>query len=584
MFTKLSHRLLAVFAGIYLIFLMGLGVFALQSFSALEKVTLDFKLAVGEATDLAKFQDSVWALRWGFAQYIALGEGNPGRAKILEDDPKRHATALKALEDYGKSNLIPEERKGLEALQAQYKQYYEARAPWFKLMEEGKKEEAAEWRAKTTTPFGAATVKGLLDQFSLQRQAAELSFDSAEKAKAQLRTVLISLLVLLLLPLYVIWWQSRKITAPIVLATESALTVASGDLSKIIPAGAADETGQMLNALKKMQGALVGLVSQVRESSNSIQVASAEVASGTADLSIRTEQTASSLEQAASSMEEVSGTVEQSAASAKQASQLASNAAQIAARGGDVVGQVVSTMEDISVSSRKIADIIGVIDGIAFQTNILALNAAVEAARAGDQGRGFAVVASEVRSLAGRSAEAAREIKSLINASVEKVEAGTQLVSNAGQTMEEIVDSVNKVALMIGEISTASTEQAKGISQVSQNVTQLDQMTQQNSALVEESTAAAASLQEQALRMTEVVSTFTLPSSATASMTGFATKSPQRKENTTEAKVKPPSAISTPSRSPMKPRELLAKPSPSPARAPVPVTSRTKDTDDWETF
>ena len=511
MFKKLSHRLLATFACIYLIFFIGLGVFAAQSSSALTRATDDFKVVVGQAGQLAKLQDAVWGLRWATANYIALGDGNPGRAKLLEDEPKRHAQALKAFEEYNKANLSQDEKKGIEALQTSYKQYYEARAPWFKLMEDGKKDEAAEWRAKTTTPFGAATVKSLLDQFALQQKAADDSFEAVALVKSRPNSVLFTLLILMLLPVYLIWWQARKISTSIIEATDSALAVALGDLSKTIPAGGADEVGRLLNALQKMQGSLVQLVGQVRESSSNIHVASSEVASGTEDLSNRTEQTASSLEQASSSMEDLSGTVENSAASAKQASQLASSAAQVATRGGEVFGQVVATMDDIAASSRKIAEIIGVIDGIAFQTNILALNAAVEAARAGEQGRGFAVVASEVRSLAGRSADAAKEIKALIGASVAKVEVGTRLVSDAGQTMGEIVTSVRRVSDMIGDISAASTEQAKGISKVSQNVSQLDQMTQQNAALVEESMAAAVSLRDQAERMTEVVSIFSLP-------------------------------------------------------------------------
>ena len=251
-------------------------------------------------------------------------------------------------------------------------------------------------------------------------------------------------------------------------------------------------------------------ISQVRASADSINTASIEIATGNQDLSTRTEQTASNLQQAASSMVQLTGTVKQSADSARQANQLASSAAEVAQRGGSVVAQVVSTMDEINTSSKKIADIIGVIDSIAFQTNILALNAAVEAARAGEQGRGFAVVASEVRSLAGRSAEAAREIKGLIGASVEKVDAGSRLVADAGQTMTEIVSSVQRVTDIIGEITAASSEQSDGIGQVNQAVSQLDQMTQQNAALVEQSAAAAESLREQAASLARVVGTFQL--------------------------------------------------------------------------
>jgi methyl-accepting chemotaxis protein len=241
-----------------------------------------------------------------------------------------------------------------------------------------------------------------------------------------------------------------------------------------------------------------------------ISTASTQIATGNQDLSARTEQAASSLQQSAASMEQLTGTVRQSAESASQAAQLASSAAQVAQRGGQVVSEVVSTMDQINASSKKIADIIGVIDGIAFQTNILALNAAVEAARAGEQGRGFAVVASEVRSLAQRSAEAAREIKGLIGQSVDKVEAGSRLVQDAGSTMDEIVVSVKRVTDMISEISAASGEQSQGIGQVNVAVSQLDQMTQQNAALVEESAAAAESLKDQALRLSGIIGTFRL--------------------------------------------------------------------------
>ena len=302
----------------------------------------------------------------------------------------------------------------------------------------------------------------------------------------------------------------RSIRAPLASAIDVAGAIAQGDLTRRIETRRGDEFGALMKSLQHMNESLGRVVGNVRASTDSISTASAEIATGNQDLSGRTEQTASNLQQAASSMEQLTGTVRQSADAARQANQLASSAAEVAARGGAKVSEVVSTMEEINSSSKKISDIIGVIDGIAFQTNILALNAAVEAARAGEQGRGFAVVASEVRSLAQRSANAAREIKGLINASVEKVESGSRLVADAGQTMTEIVGSVQRVSDIIGEITAASAEQSDGIGQINGSVTQLDQMTQQNAALVEESAAAAESLKDQAQKLAQVVSVFRL--------------------------------------------------------------------------
>ena len=315
--------------------------------------------------------------------------------------------------------------------------------------------------------------------------------------------------IVVIVPLTLLNMQS--ICRPIEAAETLATAIASGNLTtRDVDTQGRDETAHLLDALCRMQDALSGMVGQMRESSNSVETSSAEIATGNQDLSQRTEQTASNLQQAASSMEQLTGTVKQSADSARQANQLASSAASVAARGGVVVSQVVTTMDEINASSKKISDIIGVIDGIAFQTNILALNAAVEAARAGEQGRGFAVVASEVRSLAQRSAEAAKEIKSLIGASVEKVEGGARLVADAGQTMNEIVSSVQRVSDIIGEITAATAEQSDGIGAINGSVAQLDQMTQQNAALVEQSAAAAENLKEQAGRLAEVVATFKL--------------------------------------------------------------------------
>ena len=302
----------------------------------------------------------------------------------------------------------------------------------------------------------------------------------------------------------------RGITIPLNQAIAIAHRVAGGDLSSRIDVASTNELGELLSALKAMNESLVTVVGSVRRSSDSIATGSSQIATGNADLSHRTEEQASNLQQTASSMEQLTDTVRNNADTAREATQLANSASEVAAHGGVVVGEVVSTMEQISASSKKISDIISVIDGIAFQTNILALNAAVEAARAGEQGRGFAVVASEVRSLAQRSAQAAKEIKTLIGDSVEKVEIGSQQVNNAGRTMGDIVTQVKRVSELIGAISSATNEQTQGISQVSDAVTQLDQVTQQNAALVEQSAAAADSLKQQAARLVDAVAIFKL--------------------------------------------------------------------------
>jgi methyl-accepting chemotaxis protein len=321
--------------------------------------------------------------------------------------------------------------------------------------------------------------------------------------------IVTGILLALLIPLTIL--NMRSICQPLDAAEKIAKSIAQGDLTDHhIDTAGDDETAHLLRSLSDMQNSLGALVGQVRQSTDSMSTASAEIASGNQDLSVRTEQTASNLQRTASSMEHLTSTVRQTAQASQQANQLATSAGNVAARGGAAVAQVVSTMSEINASSQKINDIIGVIDGIAFQTNILALNAAVEAARAGEQGRGFAVVASEVRSLAGRSAEAAKEIKTLISASVERIETGSRLVTDAGQTMTDIVNSVQRVSDVIGEITSAAAEQSQGIDEINTSVVQLDQMTQQNAALVEQSAAAAESMSEQAQRLAEVVGTFKL--------------------------------------------------------------------------
>jgi methyl-accepting chemotaxis protein len=378
------------------------------------------------------------------------------------------------------------------------------------------------------------------------------------------------------------WLLSRSVIEPVQRAEDFARRVRDGDLVARIDVDGSDEFTSLLRSLTDMRDSLKNVVGQVRQSAESIQVASSEVASGSADLSQRTEHTASNLQQTASSMGQLTSTVGQSADAAAQANQLVSSASSVAQRGGSVVSQVVATMNEINTSSKKIADIIGVIDGIAFQTNILALNAAVEAARAGEQGRGFAVVASEVRSLAQRSAEAAKEIKALIGTSVTNVESGSRLVNEAGSTMTEIVDSVKRVSDIIGEITAAAHEQRSGIGEVNSAMTQLDQMTQQNAALVEQSAAAAENLMAQASGLTKAMSIFKL------GQEGGWTGAAEAKARPVPAPARSPSpapapAAAKPAAAPAPARAAEAR-SPAPARPAAPAPAPAAAEGDWTSF
>ncbi|MHB0918011.1 MAG: methyl-accepting chemotaxis protein [Thiobacillus sp.] len=370
---------------------------------------------------------------------------------------------------------------------------------------------ATELLVDEARPAQSQWLKSLEAMAAFQEKETALAVEEADAAYASALMLMLSVSALsLVLGAFIAWWITRSITAPINRAVRVTQTVAAGDLSGCIEVTSGDEFGQLQQALKDMNASLVNIVSQVRNGTDTIGVASREIAAGNLDLSSRTEQQASSLEETASSMEELTSTVKQNAENARQANQLVVSTADIAVKGGQVVGQVVDTMASIKQSSRKIADIIGVIDGIAFQTNILALNAAVEAARAGEQGRGFAVVASEVRNLAQRSAGAAKEIKGLIEDSVGKVDAGGKLVDEAGKTMDEIVTSVKRVTDIMSEIAAASQEQSSGIEQVNQAIGQMDDVTQQNAALVEQAAAASESMQDQAAKLAEAVSVFKL--------------------------------------------------------------------------
>ncbi|SFU57552.1 methyl-accepting chemotaxis protein [Pseudoduganella namucuonensis] len=380
----------------------------------------------------------------------------------------------------------------------------------------GNAAESAETLAKMR-PTVAAWQQAIQEIMEFQAKGNAKSKADAQQAYDSSRLVLFTLGAgVLAVSMAIAVLTTRAITGPMNEAVRIAQTVARGDLSSTIEVRSTDETGQLLQALKEMNASLHKIVGDVREGTETIATASSQIASGNLDLSARTEEQASSLEETASSIEELTSTVKQNGDNARQANQLAESASRIAQRGGAVVSEVVSTMGEINDSAKRIVDIIGVIDGIAFQTNILALNAAVEAARAGEQGRGFAVVASEVRNLAQRCASAAKDIKQLIGVSVERVDAGSKLVEQAGATMREIVDSVRRVTDIMGDISAAGHEQEAGIEQINQAVTEMDAVTQQNAALVEQSAAAAESLQGQANKLTELVSVFKLAAPAEA--------------------------------------------------------------------
>ena len=400
------------------------------------------------------------------------------------------------------------------------------------------------------------------------------------------RALVLAALLNVVLAAAFLWWITRSVmirlgAEPSAVRT-AAEAVRNGDLTLDLHVKTGDTTSVMA-AMKAMRDQLVKLVAHVRQSSESVASASSEIAQGNNDLSARTEQQASALEETAASMEELSSTVRQNAESAKQANQLAQSASSVAVQGGKVVDQVVETMKGINDSSRKISEIISVIDGIAFQTNILALNAAVEAARAGEQGRGFAVVASEVRSLAGRSAEAAKEIKSLINASVERVEHGTALVDQAGSTMTEVVDSIRRVTDIMGEISAASNEQSQGVAHVGQAIRQMDQSTQQNAALVEEMAAAASSLQGQAQDLVQVVAEFKLGSGDYKTVAAARFSAPHAKplQSAAQRKVAAP-ILSKPAPTKRIVAKAVSLPKPAPA-TPKKATPAGGD-QDWETF
>ncbi|WP_332856334.1 methyl-accepting chemotaxis protein [Duganella sp. S19_KUP01_CR8] len=430
-------------------------------------------------------------------------------ADVIADSSKKGGELIAKLKELMASD---EEKAVFEASGALRATYQKAKTDIMNAKKAGNAEEAEKLYKEVFMPSATAYQGKVQALLTLQRKAIDDTAHAIDAANDRSNMLLMVLAVLMVsIGSLAAWVISRSITVPLKSALEIASTVANGDLTTRFDAETSKcEIGDLMTALKGMNDALRNVVSQVQSGTNTIATASDEIAAGNMDLSQRTEEQASSLEETASSMEQLTSTVRQNAENAKQANQLAQAASDVAERGGAIVGQVVDTMGSIDASSRKIVDIISVIDGIAFQTNILALNAAVEAARAGEQGRGFAVVASEVRNLAQRSAAAAKEIKELIGNSVQQVDIGAKLVQQAGTTMGDVVASVRRVTDIMGEITSASSEQSIGIDQVNTAITQMDQVTQQNAALVEQAAAAAASMQEQAARLADVAASFKL--------------------------------------------------------------------------
>ncbi|MFL9877650.1 methyl-accepting chemotaxis protein [Herbaspirillum rhizosphaerae] len=511
---KIATKLIAAFLSI-IVLIAGLGFFSI--------VQLD-KVNTASADIVTNWLPGIRVL--GKIKFFMARVRSFELQHILAIDPKDGDDVLSKLNR--DMDVLAKQRKEYEAIntdpqrQAIYADITKAinnfltvHANIIELSRQNKKAEAMALLQGASTEFYRQMIANVDKLIDVTNAGADASSSKADDIYAGSRMLIFGILGLSIVAALVLAvWISRIISRPLTDAVKVARRVAEGDLTADIRQDSADETGQLLGALKLMNDNLLNIVGQVREGTDTIATASNQIASGNMDLSSRTEHQAGSLEETASAMEELTSTVKQNADNARQANQLAVSASEVAIQGGNVVAQVVNTMSSINASSKKIVDIISVIDGIAFQTNILALNAAVEAARAGEQGRGFAVVASEVRSLAQRSSAAAKEIKDLIDDSVAKVEIGSKLVEQAGTTMHDVVNSVQRVTDIVGEISSASHEQSVGIDEINRAITLMDEVTQQNAALVEEAAAAAQSLQVQANTLSQTVGVFKLGKNA----------------------------------------------------------------------
>ncbi len=497
--------------GLLLLLVLAMGLFAVNRVNRVQGSVVDLATNWLPSTQqLAGLNEALNQMRRAELQMMLGGD-----AKAIQDESarieKQWTLVPKLLESYVGTLADGEEKQLFGAFKTTVDRYRETQGKLLAMVREGKTDEAMAYlRGDSRVAFRATT-----DAIGKLGTVNDAGVDQAKvDGEQSYRTVLwgiwLMMAVALAMGAAVGWLLTRSLTVPLSFAASTADRIAGGDLTGELSSARGDELGDLLRALARMQEALNASMSDVRRSADSISAASQEVSSGGHDLSVRTEAEAASIEQTSAALQQVTDTVRQSSASAQQAHQLAAAASEVAVAGGEVVARVVSTMDGIQASSRKIGDIIGVIDGIAFQTNILALNAAVEAARAGEQGRGFAVVATEVRTLAQRSAQAAHEIKDLIVHSVDQVEGGARLVTEAGQTMDKVVGSVQRVSGLIGEIASAIQEQSQSVGEVNTAISQLDGMTQQNAALVEESAAASESLRDQAGRLIEVVARFRL--------------------------------------------------------------------------
>jgi len=505
---NIGKRLLLGFAVVLLCSLLGIGVGISRLSAVAESTEVLLKEPLATERMIGDWYRNVYS---SIKRSLAIAKSSDDSlTEFFKDDIAESSSSSAELVKQIEPHMNSAKEKALWADLVQLRQQFiGSRDEVLALKKAGKAQEASTYTdQKFVVVSHAYTDKIQALQKEERDQINRMAADIQQIYKASRNLMLVLACIIIVFVMVCAWLLTNSITVPLARAVQVARQVAQGDLTAEIDSSSRDETGQLLDALRDMNTNLSGLVSGVRTSTETITVASQEIAAGNADLSSRTESQASSLEETSSSMEELTSTVRQNADNARQANQLVISASGVAVKGGAVVNQVVDTMNGIKDSSRKIADIIGVIDGIAFQTNILALNAAVEAARAGEQGRGFAVVATEVRNLAQRSASAAKEIKTLIIDSVIQVDQGSKLVDEAGRTMSEIMSSVQHVADIMSEISAASREQSEGIEQVNVAITQMDEMTQQNAALVEQAAAAAESMQEQAQVLAQAISVF----------------------------------------------------------------------------